>query len=113
MALVDVGGGPGAIACRFLDRGGGGVTVVDINGEMLKQGRDRAIDRGILDAIEWVEGDAENLPLPDASKDAYTPAFCLRNVTRIDTALTEARRVPKPGARCPCLEGPQVALARL
>ena len=113
MALVDVGGGTGDIAFRFLDRGGGSVTVVDINEEMLKQGRDRAVDRGILESIEWVEGDAENLPLADASKDAYTTAFCIRNVTRIDKALEEARRVLKPGGRFLCLEFSRVALPLL
>lgn len=113
MALVDVGGGTGDIAFRFLDRGGGNVTVVDINEEMLKQGRDRAIDRGILESIEWVEGDAEKLPLADASKDAYTTAFCIRNVTRIDKALEEAHRVLKPGGRFLCLEFSQVALPLL
>jgi demethylmenaquinone methyltransferase/2-methoxy-6-polyprenyl-1,4-benzoquinol methylase len=113
MALVDVGGGTGDMAFRFLERGGGNVTVVDINEEMLKHGRDRAMDRGILDSIEWIEGDAENLPLADSSKDAYTTAFCIRNVTSIDKALKEARRVLKPGGRFLCLEFSQVALPLL
>lgn len=104
MALVDVGGGTGDIAFRFLDAGGGGVTVVDINAEMLARGRDRAIDRGILQGINWITGDAENLPLEDMSADAFTIAFCIRNVTRIERALAEARRVLKPGGRFLCLE---------
>ncbi len=53
-------------------------------------------------------GDAESLPLPDRSVDAYTIAFCLRNVTRIDLALAEARRVLRPGGRFLCLEFSQV-----
>jgi len=110
MRLLDVGGGTGDIAFRFLERGGGPVTVVDINEEMLKQGRDRAVDRGILDAIEWTTGDAENLPVADASQDAYTTAFCIRNVTHIDRALSEARRVLKPGGRFLCLEFSKVAV---
>jgi len=104
MALVDVGGGTGDIAFRFLARGGGPVTVVDINKEMLARGRDRALDKGILDGITWINGDAEKLPLDDMSADAFTIAFCIRNVTHIEKALNEARRVLKPGGRFLCLE---------
>jgi demethylmenaquinone methyltransferase/2-methoxy-6-polyprenyl-1,4-benzoquinol methylase len=102
--LLDVGGGTGDIALRFLERGGDSVTVVDINEEMLKYGRDRAIDKGILDTIHWLHADAEDLPIEDASQDAYTTAFCIRNVTHIDRALAEARRVLKPGGHFLCLE---------
>jgi demethylmenaquinone methyltransferase/2-methoxy-6-polyprenyl-1,4-benzoquinol methylase len=104
MKLIDVGGGTGDLAFRFLKRGGAHVTVCDINQEMLAVGRDRALDRGILQAIEWTVGDAERLPAEDESYDAYVTAFCLRNVTRIDAALREARRVLKPGGRFLCLE---------
>ena len=104
MTLVDVGGGTGDIAFRFLERGGGPVTVVDINKEMLARGRDRALDKGILDGITWINGDAEKLPLDDMSADAFTIAFCIRNVTHIEKALGEARRVLKPGGRFICLE---------
>jgi demethylmenaquinone methyltransferase/2-methoxy-6-polyprenyl-1,4-benzoquinol methylase len=110
MRLVDVGGGTGDIALRFLDGGGGSVVVVDINEEMLTVGRDRAIDRGRLAEIAWLCGDAERLPIADASVDAYTTAFCLRNVTRIPAALREARRVLKPGGHFLCLEFSRVAL---
>lgn len=110
MRLIDVGGGTGDIAFGFLNRGGGDVTVVDINKEMLSVGRDRAIDRGILDNITWLNGDAEQLPLPDACFDAYTIAFCIRNVTHIDAVLADARRVLKPGGRFMCLEFSHVAL---
>ena len=110
MQLVDVGGGTGDIAFRFLERGGGPVTVCDINAEMLAVGRDRAIDRGILENVEWVNGDAEALPLPDRSVDAYVTAFCIRNVTRKDRALAEARRVLRPGGRFMCLEFSKVVL---
>ena len=113
MTLLDVGGGTGDIAFRFLARGGGPVVVCDINREMLTVGRNRAIDRNIVDGIDWVCGDAETLPLPDRSVDAYTIAFCLRNVTRIDRALVEARRVLKPGGRFICLEFSQVVLPSL
>jgi demethylmenaquinone methyltransferase/2-methoxy-6-polyprenyl-1,4-benzoquinol methylase len=104
MSLLDVGGGTGDIAFRFLEHGGGEVTVCDINGEMLSAGRDRAIDRGILDGITWLEGNAEDLALEDATFDAYTIAFCIRNVTHIERALREARRVLRPGGHFLCLE---------
>lgn len=110
MTLLDVGGGTGDIAFRFRKAGGGAVTVCDINKEMLAVGRDRAIDRNILTDIDWVCGDAEKLPFPDRSVDAYTIAFCLRNVTHIDEAIKEARRVLKPGGRFLCLEFSQVVL---
>jgi demethylmenaquinone methyltransferase/2-methoxy-6-polyprenyl-1,4-benzoquinol methylase len=83
---------------------------------MMAVGRDRAVDRGALHGIEWLCGDAERLPVASASVDAYTIAFGLRNVTRIDAALAEARRVLKPGGRFFCLEFSRIvlpALARL
>jgi demethylmenaquinone methyltransferase/2-methoxy-6-polyprenyl-1,4-benzoquinol methylase len=104
MRLLDLGGGTGDIAFRFKAKGGGPVVVCDINREMLAVGRDRAIDRGMLSGIDWVCGDAEILPFPDRSMDAVTIAFCLRNVTHIDRALAEARRVLRPGGRFLCLE---------
>lgn len=116
MRLLDVGGGTGDIALRFGGRGGGSVVVVDINEEMLSVGRDRAIDAGRSHEIAWLCGDAERLPIADGSVDAYTTAFCLRNVTRIDKALREARRVLKPGGRFLCLEFSRVdvpALSRI
>lgn len=113
MRLLDVGGGTGDIAFRFLEKGGQEVTVCDINEEMLTQGRNRAIDRGLLKDLNWITGDAENLPIEDSSVDAYTTAFCIRNVTHIDKALAEARRVLKPGGRFMCLEFSRVALPLL
>ncbi len=110
MRLIDVGGGTGDIALGFLRRGGGPVVVVDINREMLAVGRDRAINAGRVGEIAWVCGDAERLPIASASMDAYTTAFCLRNVTDIPKALREARRVLKPGGRFLCLEFSQVVL---
>lgn len=113
MTLLDVGGGTGDIAFRFRRKGGGPVVVCDINREMLAVGRDRAIDRGLLTDIEWVCGDAERLPVADNSVDAYTIAFCLRNVTHIDNALKEARRVLRPGGRFLCLEFSHVVVPAL
>lgn len=113
MRLLDVGGGTGDIAMRFCDRGGVSAIVVDINEEMLAVGRDRAVDAGRVREIAWVCGDAERLPIADSSVDAYTIAFCLRNVTRIDQALAEARRVLRPGGRFLCLEFSRVAVPAL
>ncbi len=110
--LLDVAGGTGDIALRYRERlkGNGSVTVCDINESMVSVGRDRAIDRGILDGIDWICGDAEALPVKSGSVDFYTIAFGLRNVTHIDRALAEARRVLKPGGRFICLEFSKVVL---
>lgn len=104
MHLLDVAGGTGDIAQRFLAAGGGTVTLCDINESMLREGRNRAIDINRLSGLEWVCGNAECLPLPDRSFDAYTIAFGIRNVTDIPVALREAYRVLKPGGRFFCLE---------
>ncbi len=111
--LLDVAGGTGDIARRALPRlapagagsaAGGGAVVCDANRQMLEIGRALALDDGILAGIEWLCGDAEALPFADRSVDLYTIAFGLRNVTRIERALAEARRVLKPGGRFLCLE---------
>ncbi len=102
---LDVAGGTGDIAFRIKERAPGArITLCDLTHDMLAVGRDRAIDKGWLNEFSWVTGNAEALPLPDASVDVYTIAFGLRNVTRIDTALAEATRVLKPGGRFYCLE---------
>ncbi len=113
MTLVDVGGGTGDLAFKFLAKGGGHVRVIDSNLEMLTQGENRALDQGIIDGIDWTHGSAEELPLDDMSVDAYTTAFCIRNVTHIDRALEEARRVLKPGGHFLCLEFSNVELPAL
>lgn len=118
-SIIDVAGGTGDIAFRLLDRmignrsaGAltGSVTVCDINQAMLEHGRDRALDKGKLNGLEWAVGNAESLPFPDMHFDAYTIAFGLRNVTDIPKALAEARRVLKPGGRLLCLEFSTVVL---
>jgi demethylmenaquinone methyltransferase/2-methoxy-6-polyprenyl-1,4-benzoquinol methylase len=116
--LLDVAGGTGDIARRYRARGGGPVIICDINQAMLETGRRRAEARDRTgatptDGISWVRGDAEALPIPDRSVDVYTIAFGLRNVTRIDTALAEARRVLRPGGRFLCLEFSRPAVAAL
>ena len=103
--LLDVAGGTGDIARRFVARARSSRAIVcDINGSMLAAGRARGLDRGDASALRWLCGNAEALPIADASVDAYTIAFGLRNVTRIPAALAEARRVLKPGGRFLCLE---------
>ena len=113
--VLDVAGGTGDIALRLLRRLGesGRVIVVDATPAMLEVGRDRMIAGGLLAGIEWVAGDAERLPVADGSVDAYTIAFGLRNVTHMDLALAEARRVLRPGGRFLCLEFSRVVLPLL
>jgi len=111
--LLDVAGGTGDIAFRFLAAGGGRVTVCDLTESMVRVGRDRALDRGLLASLDWTVGDAQALPVADGSVDAQTIAFGLRNVTDIDSALREAHRVLRPGGRFLCLEFSHVALPLL
>lgn len=103
---LDVAGGTGDIAFRIFEKTQqkAHITVCDLNANMLSVGRDRALDKGYLDHINWLGGNAENLPLPDSCVDIYTIAFGLRNVTHIDFALAEAYRVLRTGGRFYCLE---------
>jgi demethylmenaquinone methyltransferase / 2-methoxy-6-polyprenyl-1,4-benzoquinol methylase len=105
---LDVAGGTGDVAFQVLDAGGPqtDVTVLDINAEMLAVGRERAEKRFPGDGrIRFVQGNAEELAgLPDNHFDAYTIAFGIRNVPRIDAALAQAYRVLKRGGRFLCLE---------
>ena len=114
--LLDVAGGTGDIAERFVATPGTSAIVCDVNQAMVETGRDRAIDRGRLSEIAWLCGDAEALPIASRSVDAVTIAFGLRNVTHMKAALAEMRRVLKPGGRFLCLEFSPVStpgLARL
>lgn len=110
--LIDVAGGTGDIAFRFLERAGAAsqVTVCDINEHMLGVGQGRAEAKAFEGRVEFACGDAERLPFPDKSFDAYTIAFGIRNVTHVDQALREAYRVLKPGGRFLCLEFSRVAV---
>jgi demethylmenaquinone methyltransferase / 2-methoxy-6-polyprenyl-1,4-benzoquinol methylase len=100
--ILDMAGGTGDIAFR-LQKAGALITVADINPDMLAVGMERAADREI-GALSWSEQNAESLSFDDRSFDAYTIAFGIRNVTRIDLALAEAHRVLKRGGRFFCLE---------
>ena len=131
MQHLDVAGGTGDVAFRVLDQitqledkqqeqdasnvtPAGTVVVCDINPEMLAEGRKKA-HAAKLDpqGLDFVEGNAESLPFPDCSYDAYTIAFGIRNVTDINAALREAHRVLKVGGRFLCLEFSHVTLPGL
>ena len=114
-ALLDVAGGTGDIAFRAAKAAGSGfkATVCDINSEMLAVGRERAVARHLDDRVSFVEGNAEALAFPNNTFDAYTIAFGIRNVPRIDLALREAFRVLRPGGRFLCLEFSTVDLPGL
>ena len=103
-ALLDLAGGTGDVALRVAEAGGPGirVTVVDINPQMLKVGRERA--KAARRKVDFIEANAEALPLSDRSFDAATIAFGIRNVPRIEAALCEAHRVLKIGGHFLCLE---------
>ncbi len=109
MSLIDMAGGTGDVAFRFLDASRHytpetSVTICDYNADMLKEGRRKAINQGRLSRLDWVQCDAAELPFPDHHFDAYTISFGLRNVTEIEKALQEAHRVLKPGGHFYCLE---------
>lgn len=103
--LLDVAGGTGDVAFRFLKRASGASAVVcDMTEPMLIEGRKRAEAEKLAPSLDWVVGDAMALPFEDGSFDVYTISFGIRNVTRIRDALAEAYRVLKPGGRLMVLE---------
>ncbi|QYZ69962.1 bifunctional demethylmenaquinone methyltransferase/2-methoxy-6-polyprenyl-1,4-benzoquinol methylase UbiE [Neotabrizicola shimadae] len=107
--LLDVAGGTGDVAFRFLGRApGSSAVVLDMTESMLVEGRKRAEADRMSDRLDWVVGDAMALPLPSASFDVYTISFGIRNVTRIADALKEAYRVLRPGGRLMVLEFSQI-----
>ena len=103
--LLDVAGGTGDVAFRFLKRApGGAATVLDMTEAMLVEGRQRADAAAMAARLDWVVGDAMALPFAANTFDVYTISFGIRNVTRIADALAEAFRVLKPGGRLMVLE---------
>ena len=112
---LDVAGGTGDIAFRIVEQGGENVstTVFDINSSMLEVGMARAEKRGFSNKLKFVEGNAEKLPFEDNSFDAYTIAFGIRNVPKMELALKEAYRVLKRGGRFLCLEFSEVKMPML
>lgn len=112
--LLDVAGGTGDIAFRFLARApGASATVLDMTESMLAEGARRSEAAELSDRLSWVVGDAMALPFEDAAFDVYTISFGIRNVTRIGDALAEARRVLKPGGRLMVLEFSRLPVAGL
>lgn len=107
--LLDVAGGTGDIAFRFLKRAPGATaTVLDMTEQMLVEGQKRAEATQVGQKLDWVVGDAMALPFEDNSFDVYTISFGIRNVTRIPDALSEAFRVLRPGGRLMVLEFSQL-----
>jgi len=133
MKLLDVAGGTGDIAFRVLDKlnqikakskeganddddAFGHITCCDINESMLRVGQQRAQQLAqpeLAAHLSWKQGDAQSLPFEDNTFHAYTIAFGIRNVVKIDQALKEAHRVLKPGGRFMCLEFSHVNNAAL
>lgn len=107
--LLDVAGGTGDISRLYYNRErtrnqNPEIVICDFNENMLKEGRAKFIDNGILSGVTFICGDALELPFDDDSFDCYTIAFGIRNVVDIATALKEAYRVLKPGGKFVCLE---------
>lgn len=113
--LLDVAGGTGDVAFRAIEASGraGHATVLDINGSMLAVGADRAEKNGLAANTTFVEASAEELPFEANTFDAYTVSFGIRNVPRIDVALSEAYRVLKRGGRLLVLEFSDVEMPLL
>jgi demethylmenaquinone methyltransferase/2-methoxy-6-polyprenyl-1,4-benzoquinol methylase len=104
---LDVAGGSGDIGFKVWEKGAH-VTLTDINPDMLQVARDKAVDNGIIERIEFAEMNAEKMPYADESFDIAGIAFGIRNVTNIDVALKEFFRVLKKGGKFVCLEFSQV-----
>ncbi len=102
--LIDLAGGTGDIALRFLKRGGSHVHVIDINPDMISAGKKRRDIKAYSNQLDWTVASAEDIPLQTGTAERVTISFGLRNVTNRDMALREAFRVLKPGGRFCCLE---------
>jgi len=102
--VLDVAGGTGDLTRLFAQRVGPRGTVIntDINGPMLRRGRDRLLDSGLI--VPAIQCDAEKLPFPDEYFDCVCVAFGLRNMTHKDAAIAEMRRVLRAGGRLLVLE---------
>lgn len=107
--VLDIAGGTGDLALAFARKVGASGCVVhtDINEAMLRTGRDRLLDAGVV--LPTVVCDAERLPFPDARFDLVSVAFGLRNMTHKDLALAEMSRVLRPGGKLLVLEFSKVA----
>ncbi|GIU12043.1 MULTISPECIES: bifunctional demethylmenaquinone methyltransferase/2-methoxy-6-polyprenyl-1,4-benzoquinol methylase UbiE [unclassified Shewanella] len=106
MKVLDLAGGTGDLTAKFSRIVGetGQVTLADINDSMLKVGREKLRDKGIVGNVNYVQANAEALPFPDNHFDIITIAFGLRNVTDKDAAIASMLRVLKPGGKLLVLE---------
>ncbi len=113
--LLDVAGGTGDLARLMHPRleGRGDVTIYDINANMLDTGREKLTNQGMVAGVEWVQGNAEELPFPDNTFHTVTIGFGIRNVTQIDAAFREMVRVMRPGGQFLCLEFSKLAVPML
>ena len=102
--LLDLAAGTGDVAFLARERGAGRVILADVNAAMLGVGQGRALDRALVEGLDFVCCDAEHLPFPDRSVEKVSMAFGLRNCTDKEAVLREARRVLRPGGRFLCLE---------
>ncbi|GAB3488221.1 bifunctional demethylmenaquinone methyltransferase/2-methoxy-6-polyprenyl-1,4-benzoquinol methylase UbiE [Marinomonas epiphytica] len=104
--VLDIAGGTGDLTLKFSRLVGsqGQVILADINDSMLKVGRDKLANRGVVGNVKFVQANAEELPFPDDTFDCITIAFGLRNVTDKSKALASMYRVLKPGGRLLVLE---------
>jgi demethylmenaquinone methyltransferase/2-methoxy-6-polyprenyl-1,4-benzoquinol methylase len=113
--VLDLAGGTGD--CTMLYRGAvgetGWVALADINADMLRLGRDRLTDRGVIRGAAFVQADAERLPFPDGQFNCINVAFGLRNVTHKERALREMLRCLKFGGTLVVLEFSRVVLPLL
>lgn len=109
--VLDLAGGTGDLTKQFAKRVGktGTVVLADINESMVKVGRDRLINAGIINNVDYVISNAEALNFTDNTFDLITIAFGLRNVTNKDNALAEMYRVLKPSGQLMILEFSQVS----
>jgi len=113
--VLDIAAGSGDVS-RLLARrvgSGGGVVLCDVNAAMLGLGRDRLVDAGVIEGVDFVRADAERLPFADGAFDLALVAFGLRNVTRQREALACMRRALRPGGCALVLEFAQLRQAWL
>lgn len=113
--VLDLAGGTGDLTMRFSRLVGptGSVILSDINDSMLKMGRQRLVDKGIVGNVRYVQANAESLPFADNYFDCLSIAFGLRNVTDKDAALRAMYRVLKPGSPVLILEFSKPVLTAL
>lgn len=113
--ILDVAGGTGDLTRLMHPRlqGQGRIIVCDLNDNMLKLGRSRLTDGGIVSGVEWIQGNAEELPFPTNTFHIASIGFGIRNVTQIEVAIQEMVRVLKPGGQFLCLEFSKLSISLL